>query len=335
MPETLTVVLPMAGLGTRLRPWTWSRPKPLVYVAGKTVLDHILDGLQAIPVPKRYVFIVGYLRDQIRAHMQTHYPDWDVAYVIQEEARGQSHALHLAADHLRGPVMVLFADTLMEADFTPLAGLPQDRGLAWVYEVEDPRRFGVVFLDEQGRITRIVEKPQTTEHRLAVVGCYYFPSGEALARAVARQLAEGRTLKGEYYLADAVNILLEEGLPMYPARVHTWLDAGTYDALLATNRYLLDHGRDNTAEALRPGVVVVPPVFVHPSARVEEAVLGPYVTVGPEVEIRRAVVQESILDEGSRVEDAVVSHTLLGRRAVLKGQAFQGFVGDNDRIGPA
>ncbi len=332
--ETLTIVLPMAGKGTRVRPWTWSRPKPLIYLAGKTVLDHILESLMGIPVPKRFVFIIGYLGEQIREHMARMYPDLDVVHVVQEEALGQSHALYLARAHLQGPTLVLFADTIMETRYDVLNDLPRDRGFAWVREVEDPRRFGVAVLNSQGHIMRIIEKPETTEHRLAVVGCYYFPEGKDLARAVTRQMEMDLRTKGEYYLADAINLLLEEGLVMEPVPVETWLDAGTYEALLETNRYLLEHGRDNTAGVLRPGLVVIPPVYVDPSAQVEYAVIGPYATIGPHAQVRHALIRDSIVDAHAQVENLVVEASLIGRHALLQGHPWKGFVGDHTRIVP-
>lgn len=329
---TLTLVLPMAGKGTRVRPWTWSRPKPLVYLAGKTVLDHILEHLLQIPVSKRFVFIIGYLGEQIREHMERTYPDLDVTYVVQEEPLGQSHALYLAREHLHGPTLTLFADTIMETRYDQVAGLPQDRGFAWVREVEDPRRFGVVVLNPEGRIARIIEKPDTDEHRLAVVGCYYFPRGEDLAKAVTRQMEMDLRTKGEYYLADAINLLLEEGLVMEPVPVETWLDAGTYEALLDTNRYLLEHGRDNTVEVLRPGLVVIPPVYIDPTAQVEYAVVGPHATIGPHTLVRKAVVQNSVVDTHARVENLVVKDSLIGRHAQLDGRPWKGFLGDHARV---
>ena len=334
MGERLTVVIPMAGRGKRLRPLTWTRPKPLVYVAGDAVLGHVLRAFRGLdPERVRFVFIVGYLGDQIRAYMARHHPDWQADYVEQKELLGQSHALWQARTYLTGPTLVLFVDTVTDADFGDLWPPPAE-GRLWVREVEDPRRFGVVFTDAQGRVTRIVEKPDTTEHKLAVVGIYYFPQGEALAAAIEEQLRRDLRTKGEYYIADAINLLIaEQGLVVRPVPVSTWLDAGTPETVLALNRYLLDHGQDNTVDALRPGSVVVPPVYIHPDAVVEEAIVGPYVTLGPGAVVRRSRVRDSVLDAGAQVEDAQVQGSLLGQRARIAGLQGVFYLGDDSVAG--
>ena len=329
MTSPLTVIIPMAGRGTRLRPLTWSRPKPLVYVAGDAVLGHVLRAFQHLDGSQvRFVFIVGYLGEQIRAYMAQKHSGWRADYVEQRELLGQSHALWQARAYLTGPTLVLFVDTVTDADFGGLWPPPKE-GLLWVQEVEDPRRFGVVFTDDQGRVTRVVEKPDTTEYNLALVGAYYFPRGEDLADAIQEQLRRDLRTKGEYYLADAINILLERGAVFRPVRVNTWLDAGTPDTVLALNRYLLDHGQANTETVVRPGVVVVPPVYVHPDAVVEEAVVGPYVTLGPDAVVRRSLVRDSVLDAGAQVTDARVQASLLGRRARIAGLQGVFYVGDD------
>lgn len=330
----ITVVIPMAGLGTRLRPHTWSKPKQLLYLAGKTVLDHVLDSLKTLPdfEHAEIINIIGYLGDQIRNYVSQHYPELRATYVLQEEPQGQSHALKLAEEHLRGQLLVLFADTLIETDFSFLAD-EEAEAVAWVKPVPDPRRFGVAEVDEKGWVKRLVEKPSALDNNLVVVGCYYFRQAQPLLTAIDEQMRRGIRLKGEFFLADAVNILLSQGLRMRTQQVGIWLDAGTSDALLETNRYLLDHGRDNTSETLhRARVTVIPPVFIHPQAEVQDAVIGPYVSIAPRCRVERCVLSDAILEEGAVVREVVLHRTILGRRTTVSSSPRSLNVGDDSAV---
>jgi len=246
----MKVVIPMAGYGTRLRPHTWSKPKPLVTVAGKPVLGHVLDTVAGLPFVDEVIFTVGYLGEQVEEYVRQEYPGLRARYIEQRELLGQSHAVWLAREHLAGPMLMIFVDTLIEADLSRLA---QEKAgaVAFVKAVPDPRRFGVAEVGPHGRVTRLVEKPQDAANNLAVVGLYYFADAAALLQAIEAQMARKTQLKGEYFLADAINILLAGGLEMRVEPVEVWMDCGTPESLLETNRFLLDHGRDNSAEAAR------------------------------------------------------------------------------------
>jgi glucose-1-phosphate thymidylyltransferase len=336
LAQSLKVVIPMAGWGTRMRPHTWNKPKPLVSVAGKTSLDHLMDMFATLPDfnNAEFIFIVSpYLGEQqIPAFILQNYPDIKAAYVTQAEMKGQSHALLLAKEYLEGPMIMCFSDTLMETDFSFLANETAD-GVAWVKPVPDPRRFGVAEIDETGHIKRLIEKPKTIENNLAVVGCYYFKSSEALIAAIEEQIDRDISLKGEYFLADAINIMLQKGATMRTEQIEVWMDTGTIEATLETNTYMLQHGRDNSAEAAgRAGVTIVPPVFIHPSAQISDSVIGPNVSIGPECEVNGCIIRASIVDDEAVVTDSVLSGSFIGRQAKVEGRAAAINIGDNSTL---
>jgi glucose-1-phosphate thymidylyltransferase len=331
MDKTLKIVIPMAGFGKRLRPQTWSRPKQLISVADKTALDHLIETFKTIPdsYEVSYVFIVGYLGEQIEAHMEKFHPQLDVNYVVQGEMRGQSHAISLTEEYLSGPMLMVFADTLLETDLAFLENESAD-AVAWVKAVPDPRRFGVAAVNDAGWVTKLIEKPQDLDNNLAVVGFYYFKSSEDLLGAIDEQMRLERQLKGEFYLAEAVNIMLERGLMMRIQNVEVWLDTGTPDYVLSTNRYLLEHGYDNNQEAaIRQRVVVIPPVFIHPSAEVQDCVIGPHTSIGAECQVRGSNIQDSILEQGAQVTEAVLMGSIIGCRAQVGGRAMSVNIGDD------
>lgn len=329
--ETLKVVIPMAGLGTRLRPHTWSKPKQLIGLAGKTVLGHVLDTFSTLPdsMDIELVNIVGYLGEQIESYMDEYYPQLDSHYVVQENPKGQSHAIFLAREYLKGPMLMVFADTLIETDLSFLDHEIAD-AVAWVKPVPDPRRFGVAEVGENGWVNRLTEKPQDTSNNLAVVGFYYFKHSEDLVAAIEEQIRQNVQLKGEFYLVDAINIMLQNGLKMRVQRVDTWLDAGTSEALLETNHYLLDNGRGNCFEPeVRENVVIIPPVFIHPSARLEQCVIGPHTSIGENCTVRSSIIRNSILEEEAQVSDVVLEDSLIGRRAQIQRRTARINAGDH------
>ncbi|MEW6718488.1 MAG: sugar phosphate nucleotidyltransferase [Chloroflexota bacterium] len=334
MSEKLKVVIPMAGFGTRLRPHTWSKPKQLISVAGKAVIDHVLGMFSTLPDPQNIelVFVVGYLGEQMLPHMRENYPHLTVHYVEQEEMRGQSHAVYLTKEHLHGPLLIVFADTLIDTDLSFLQD-EEAEAVIWVKPVPDPRRFGVTMVGEDSWVTRLIEKPKDMDNNLAVVGCYYFKRSEDLLTAIEEQMQRGIQLKSEFYLADAINLMLNRGMRMRVETVDVWLDAGTPNTLLETNAYLLAHGCDNTHEVeKRPGVVVVTPVYIHPQAQVESVIVGPNVSVGAGSCIKRSILSDSIIEENARVENAVLQKSWVGCHAQVQGRESIIDIGDHSAI---
>lgn len=332
MDQKLKIIIPMAGLGSRLRPLTWSRPKPLVSLAGATVLDHLLATFKSVPNPGNveYVFIMSPGQQElIQAHMQKMYPKVKVHYVEQPEKKGQSDALSHARQHLQGRALVVFSDTLIEVDFSSIETETVD-SIAWVKAVPDPRRFGVVEVDSRGLVTRLIEKPNDMNNNLAVVGCYYFSDGKKLMDAIDEQIERKIALRGEYYLTDAINLMLENRATMRVEQVKIWLDAGTSEALLDTNRYLLENGRANLEEhGTFDDNVIIPPVFIHPDARVNSSIIGPFVSIGAGCIINKSTLKDSILSQGAHITDAHLEGSLLGYDVVVNGLKGKFNLGDN------
>ncbi|NPV85753.1 MAG: nucleotidyltransferase [Anaerolineae bacterium] len=329
MAETLKIAIPMAGFGSRLRPHTWSKPKPLIQLAGKTVLDYVLEQFSSLPDPQHveYVFIVGPQGGQIKAHMDFFHPDKVVHYVYQTEMRGQSDALYQAREFLHGPMLMCFSDTLIETDLSFLAHEEAD-AVALVKPVPDPRRFGVAQVDAHDWIQRFVEKPQDLSNNLVLVGFYYFRSSEMLIDAIREQMRRQIMLKGEYFLADAANILLEQGARFRVQRIETWLDAGTQEALLETNLYLLNHGHANNP-VHRPGVSVIPPVFINDTAQIKSSVIGPNVSIGANCQLEDVIIRNSIIDAETQLQQMILENSLLGSYVQIRGQASSMSLGDN------
>jgi glucose-1-phosphate thymidylyltransferase len=327
----MNVIIPLAGFGTRLRPHTFSKPKPLINVAGKPVLGHILDKLIRADL-EEVVFVVGYLGDQIEQYVKTAYPNVKGHYVEQKELNGQAPAILLARDIVQGPTVIVFVDTLADADLTSLAGEKSD-GVIYVKEVEDPRRFGVVKLDEQGMIARFVEKPEDMSNRLAVIGMYYVRDIQALMGCCDELVRRNLKTHDEYFLADAFNLLIASGAKLRPQTVDVWLDCGKPETVLATNRYLLEHGQDNSASWTNDQRVIIPPVHIHPTAIIERSVIGPYATIAEGCHITNSIVRDSVVDAGASVSDHVLANSLIGRDAVLIGRPRRFNVGDSSVVG--
>lgn len=334
--KKLNVIIPMAGYGTRLRPHTWSKPKPLVAVAGKTVLDHVLDVVSTAADLEncQLAFIIGYLGDQIRAYMEEHYPNVETHYYVQQEMRGQSHAIAMAREQLRGPTLVLFSDTIVEDDMSFLLDPErQEEAVIWVKQVEDPRRFGVVEVGEDGYAAGLIEKPDSMENDLAVVGYYYFSRGEDLMAAIERQLNEEIITKGEYFIADAIDLMLQDGLQLLPKPVDVWLDAGLPGTVLETNRYLLANGRGNsTTLPMMDGVTINAPVYIHPSAQVNGSTIGPNVSIGAGCKVSGSTISDAVIEEQAVIKECELQKALIGVRTVVRGASGALDIGDDSLV---
>jgi glucose-1-phosphate thymidylyltransferase len=331
MTDSIKIVIPMAGYGSRMRPHTWSRPKPLLLLAGKTLLDHALDQFTTLPgfSEAEFVFIISPNQgDLIQNHMETTHPGKNVHFVVQEEMQGQSHALLLAEEFLQGPMVMAFCDTLIETDLVFLNSEDAE-GVAWVMPMEDPRRFGVAELNQAGLATRLIEKPKDFANNLVLVGFYYFKDARQLISAIREQIKRNTALKGEYFLADAVNIMLERGMRLKVKQTEVWLDSGIPSAVLETNKVLLDKGHAEGAYLPGETVSIIQPVSIAAGCKIKSSVIGPHVTIGKDCVIENTILRNSIVEAGTSIKDMVIEGSLIGKKASLKGRAEQFNIGDD------
>jgi glucose-1-phosphate thymidylyltransferase len=330
----MKVIILLAGYGTRMRPHTWSRPKPILNVAGNTIVGHILDLMTDITT-EEVIFVVGYKGEQIEACIREKYGHLDTHFVVQEEALGQAHAVWLCQDYLDdGDVVVAFGDGIVDAAYGDMPN-PEVDAVILVEKVEDPRRFGVAVLDEDGFITGFIEKPPTMEHKMAIAGINWFRSGRRLFEATDQILKHNRQTLGEFFMVDAYQVMLENGAKMRTMQLNQWADAGTPEAILETNSRMLAVGY-GSYEALErsfsENFTLIPPVYMHDSVIADASVIGPYVSIGPGVTLTNVVVRNSIIDQGAVLENCILDGALIGENAKVSGRAKSLFIGDNSTV---
>jgi glucose-1-phosphate thymidylyltransferase len=325
----MKVIVPVAGKGTRLRPHTHTKPKSLVRVAGKPILGHLIDRIRSLPMDELILIIDP---DESKEASIRQYLDETapvaVRYVRQTELKGPAHAISLARDYIDQEVLIIFNDTLFDTDLSQL-DTHQSDGMIWVREVEDPRRFGVIELDGS-RIVRLVEKPEVPPSNLAMIGMYYLKDGPGLMKRIDQVMQRGQTVKGEFYLPDPLQLMIDEGYHLEAASVEGWYDCGTIEALLDTNRVLLENGHQRVIDTIDS--VIIPPVCIEEGALIRQSVIGPYVSIASQAVVERSIIRDSILNEGASVHDALLQRSLIGEQALVRGSYKRLNVGDSSAV---
>jgi glucose-1-phosphate thymidylyltransferase len=326
------VIIPLAGKGTRLRPHTHTTPKPLLRVGGRPVMSYILDDLRELGVTE-VVFITGYLKEKIEAYVSSEYPDFTAHYVEQPVQNGTAGAVLLAEPYIDSDVLIIFVDTLFDADLSLVRRLPADSaGVIWAKEVEDYQRFGVIVKDDDGNMKRIVEKPADPISKLANIGLYYLSDWRLLFEGIHATM-EGPVGKAqEYYLTDAFQYMIDHGAKIRVEEVAGWYDCGQLETLLDTNRHLLENGRDRAPDGGR-GIRVTQPVRVAEGVVMEECEIGPNVTIETGSVIRRAKLRHTVVGAGTTIEDATLHDSMIGDNVVLRGVTGSVSLGDDSQVG--
>jgi glucose-1-phosphate thymidylyltransferase len=312
----MKVIIPLAGKGTRLRPHTHITPKPMLKIAGKPVIDYVMDDLQRLGDVEQVIYITGHLKDKVEEYARTAYP-FDAVFIEQRVQDGTAGAVALARPYVDQPVFIIFVDTIFDTDLSVVHRTDAD-GIIWVKTVEDYQRFGVVVSDSDGNMTKIVEKPSTPISKRANIGLYYVRNWKLLYEGIDWTLRQPKN-KGEYYLTDAFQYMIDHGAKIQVVDVQGWYDAGEQGTLLETNRTMLEKGRARRPADLPADVRIVDPVYIEDDVQLKSSAIGPNVSILAGSRVEGSELRDTIVGAGSVVADSVLSQSLIGDAAVVEG----------------
>jgi glucose-1-phosphate thymidylyltransferase len=321
----MKAIIPVAGVGSRLRPHTYTLPKVLLNVAGKPIIGHIIDKIIEEGFNEA-VIVVGYLGDMIQEYLTKNY-DIKFTFIEQEERLGLGHAIWITREHIgTEPMLIILGDTIFEVDMKDV--LRREHSSLGVKAVDDPRRFGVAEMRD-GFISKLIEKPEKPTSNLAVVGLYYIKRPQLLVECLNREIAENIRTKGEYQLTDALQMMIDGGEKFSTFPVDGWYDCGKPETLLSTNQKLLK-SKSKHREIF--GCVINPPVYIADDADIQNSVIGPYATIASKAVVKNSVIENSIIGEETQVLSMLLNESIIGNNAFVKGKARRVNIGDSSEV---
>ena len=327
----MKAVIPVAGAGVRLRPHTYTQPKPLILVAGKPIISFIIDQLLDAGL-KEFVFVLGYLGEKIKAYLETNYPDISKEYVYQEQRRGLGDAILKTKDVIQDQdeIVILLGDTILDLDMGKF--MSQETSSLAIQRVDDPRLFGVIEKDANGYVKNVVEKPIIPKSNLAIVGLYKIKEVNQLLSSLG-QIQDENDPNFQLHLADGLMKMVNENIKFSTFEVNRWYDCGRKDVLLETNKVLL---RNNVSEVGTEFIfdhsIIIPPVIYGQSCQFSNSVIGPNVTLGDNVSISNSLINNSIVGNYVNISGTVLSRSVIGNDAVIRGLSHSLNIGDNNEI---
>lgn len=332
----MKIIVPMAGRGSRLRPHTLTVPKPLVPVGGKPIVHRLVEDIAKTSSEKieEIAFVIGdfgkEVEDELIRVAEKLGAKGKIFY--QDKALGTAHAVLCAAECLKGPVVVAFADTLFKADFTLDASAD---GIIWVKQIEDPSAFGVVQLNEDGIITDYVEKPEEFVSDLAMIGIYYFKEAEKLKTELQYLIDNGIIKSGEYQLPDALRRLTEKGAKFKPGKVNEWLDCGNKQVTVHTNQRVLEFDKEQdlvSSDVVLENSVIIPPCYVGKHVVIKNSVVGPHVSIGRGTTVTNSIVKNTIIQKNATISNTVLQDSMIGNYAKILSYGKEISIGDYTTI---
>lgn len=324
----MKVIIPLAGKGTRLRPHTHITPKPMMKVAGKPVMSYILDDLKKLGGIDQIIYITGHLKQKVEEFARSSI-DVPSVFIEQKVQDGTAGAVALARKYVDQPVLIIFVDTIFDADLSVVKTTDAD-GIIWVKEVEDYQRFGVVVADADGNMTRIVEKPKTPISKRANIGLYYIKNWKLLFEGIDHVLTSP-TNQGEYYLTDAFQYMIDKGAKIKVIDVEGWYDAGKIETMLETNYTMLSKGHSRRPDSL-DGSTIVDPVYIEENVTLKKSIIGPNVSIGTGSVIEGSELSHTIVGTDARITNSKLTKSLVGDGAQLEGVNGEVTVGDHSEV---
>ncbi|MBN2368514.1 NTP transferase domain-containing protein [Candidatus Woesearchaeota archaeon] len=327
----MKAIIPVAGFGTRLRPHTYTTPKALVTVAGKPILGHILDQVHELGI-KDVVLILGYLGTKIKEYVEEEYSHMNFAYAYQEKALGPGHAISLAKPFVesKDKLLIIYGDTIFVGNMKQGLKTKKDGALA-VKRVEDPRRFGIVEM-KKDKVVKVVEKPDYIKPRDAMIGIYFISKAKLLFDALDFMIEDKRMTKGEFYLTDALQVMIEKGAYLTTFQMEGWFDCGKPETLLATNRFLLEKQKNEVPVIKGENTIIIPPVYIGKDVTLNNSIIGPHVSISDGAIINTSILKDSIINKNADIENAQLQQSLIGENAVVKDMIETLNIGDNSVI---
>jgi glucose-1-phosphate thymidylyltransferase len=310
----MKVIIPLAGKGTRLRPHTLATPKPMLRVAGKPVMDYVLDDVRALGDVEEVIYITGHLKEAVELHAKSAYPDMKASFIEQAVQDGTAGAVGLARSRVDQPVLIIFVDTIFDADLSMIKTSTDD-GILWTKVVDDYQRFGVIVADDSGHMTKIVEKPTTPISKRANIGLQYVRNWKLLFEGIDHVMKQPKT-KNEWYLTDAFQYMVDRGAKLKVAEAAGWYDAGQVDTLIATNGVMLTKGRARKPAGLT-GCTIVEPVYIEDGVTLSGSTIGPNVSISEGTSITNSHVSDSIVGRYAKIEDCRLHGSIVGDNTIV------------------
>jgi len=326
----MKVIIPLAGKGTRLRPHTHLVPKPMLKIAGKPVMAYILEDLERLGGVDQVIYVTGHLKEKVEEYTRREFASLPSAFVEQIVQDGTAGAVKLAQPYVDRDVLIIFVDTIFETDLSVIKTTDAD-GIIWVKEVEDYQRFGVVVADANGNMTQIIEKPSTPISKRANIGLYYIKNWKLLYEGIDHVLTQPKH-KGEYYLTDAFQYMIDKGAKIKVIDVEGWYDAGKLDTLLQTNRTVLEKGAARRPKTVPAGVVINDPVYIEDDVTLASSTIGPNVSLGAGCKVESSTLSDTIVGKRCTVKVSTLTNSLIGDDVTIEGLKGELSVSDHSEI---